>query len=126
MQYPSVMIVDDLPVFRHAIREAVERYGAHVVTEAENGRKALYRYAEYSPDLVFLDITMPVMDGIETLRWLKRFDPAVKVVMCSSVKDSDMIFEAIRLGAMDFVPKPFTEDRIAAAIYHAVGGQEGV
>ncbi|GAB6089506.1 response regulator [Spirochaeta dissipatitropha] len=120
MKHPTVLIVDDLPLFRSAVRKAVERFGAKVLDEAENGRQALYRYAELRPDVVFMDITMPKMDGITSLRWLKRYDPDACVIMCSSIRDSEMIFQAIRLGAVDFVPKPFTDDRIAEALTAAM------
>ncbi|AFG37143.1 response regulator [Spirochaeta africana] len=121
-QPPTVLLVDDIPLFRQAIRDAVESWGARVVAEAANGREALSRYAEYRPDLVFLDIMMPEMDGIEALRWLRRYDPDARVIMCSSIKDSQMIYAAIRLGALDFVPKPFTGARIAEALSLAAGG----
>ncbi|MFW5800537.1 MAG: response regulator [Spirochaeta sp.] len=121
---PTVIVVDDLPLFRRAVREAVESWGGRVVAEAENGRLALHQYANHNPDLVFMDIMMPEMDGIESLKWLRQYDPDARVIMCSSVKDSELIFQAIRLGAIDFVPKPFTEARIAQAISLALDPDE--
>ncbi len=118
-QRPRVLVVDDVPLFRQAVREAVEKAGGDVVAEAENGRQALYAYVESSPDIVFLDIMMPKMDGIAALRFLRKYNPDARVIMCSSVRDSEMIFSAIQLGAMDFVPKPFTDERIASAMWRA-------
>ncbi|THB64525.1 MAG: response regulator [Spirochaetaceae bacterium] len=115
-EHPKVLVVDDLAMFRQAVAEAVERAGGEVLGFAENGRQAIYRYVELKPDVVFMDIMMPEMDGISALTVIRKYDADARVVMCSSVKDSEMIYRAVRQGALDFVPKPFSDERIAEAM----------
>ncbi|TVR60128.1 MAG: response regulator [Spirochaetaceae bacterium] len=115
-----VLIVDDLTFMRIAIREAVEEAGFVVTSEARNGWEALIRYTDDKPDVVLLDIAMPVMDGITALKKLMLLDPTACVVMCSALGEQEMIVKAIKLGARDFVVKPFRKERIASAITKAV------
>jgi two-component system, chemotaxis family, chemotaxis protein CheY len=87
-----------------------------VAAEAENGREGLALYQENRPDLVILDIAMPVMDGISALERLMRRDPSARVIMCSALGEQEMIIRAIRLGAKDFIVKPFQPERIISAV----------
>ena len=112
----SVLIVDDLRMMRRAIREVLEKDGIRVAGEAENGRIAVRLYSELKPDLVLLDITMPVMDGIEALRRIKAKDPRARVVMCSAMSGQKYVLRAIQLGAGDFIVKPFRRQRILSAV----------
>lgn len=115
-----VLVTDDLPFMREAIRDVLESAGITVVGEAENGRDMMYRYADLEPDVVLLDITMPVMDGITALRKLIRYDPSARVVMCSALNEQELILRSIQLGAMDFVVKPFEAHRIVSAVTKAM------
>jgi two-component system chemotaxis response regulator CheY len=87
-----------------------------VVAEADNGRLALKKYLLSQPDVVLLDIAMPVMDGISTLRRLRQLDPKARVIMCSALGEQAMIVRAIQLGARDFVVKPFRPERVVSAV----------
>ncbi|MEG1620311.1 MAG: response regulator, partial [Oscillospiraceae bacterium] len=78
-------------------------------------------YNAQKPDLVIMDITMPNMDGIEALRAIKAGSPAAKVVMCSAMGQETMVVEAIRLGALDFIVKPFKADRILQTVQKIIG-----
>ena len=111
-----VLIVDDLAFMRDAIRDILEHNGFDVVAEAENGEVAIERYRQSQPDVVLLDITMPVMDGITTLAKIRRIDPRAIVVMCSALGQQEHIIRAIHLGARDFIVKPFRAERIVSAI----------
>lgn len=114
-----VLVVDDLPFMRQAVRDAIESAGMECVAEGANGRAALELYRSVSPDVVVLDITMPEMDGIEALERLMKVDPGARVVMCSALDEEAMIIRAIQLGAKDFVVKPFRPSRIANAVRKA-------
>lgn len=116
----SVLIVDDLGMMRRAIREALEADGIRVAGEAENGRIAVQLYSQLKPDLVLLDITMPVMDGLEALRRITLLDPRARVVMCSAMSGQKYVVRAIQLGAKDFIVKPFKRQRILSAVRKAV------
>lgn len=116
-----VLVTDDLPVMREAIRDILQSAGMEVAGEAENGREMMYRYADVEPDVVLLDITMPVMDGITALSKLMQYDPAARVVMCSALGEQEMILRAIRLGAKDFIVKPFDSERIVSAVSKVMG-----
>ncbi|TVQ37957.1 MAG: response regulator [Spirochaetaceae bacterium] len=111
-----VLVVDDLPFMRQAIRQALQGTRFRVVAEAENGEQAIARYREIGPDVVLLDIVMPVLDGLTALRRLRRMDPDSNVIMCSALGEQAMIVRAIQLGARDFVVKPFRPERVVSAL----------
>ena len=111
-----VLIVDDLPFMRSLLRDTLTDAGMAVVAEAEDGRQALRAYLASEPDVVLLDIAMPVMDGLTALRKLKMLDRRARVVMCSALGEQEMIIRAIQLGARDFVTKPFRPERIISAV----------
>jgi two-component system, chemotaxis family, chemotaxis protein CheY len=114
-----VLIVDDLSFMRNAIREIVEASGIQVSAEAENGEEGVLRYRETHPDVVLMDITMPVLDGIESLRRIMHLDSAARVVMCSALGQQEYIIRAIQFGARDFIVKPFRPERIISAVRKA-------
>ncbi|TYO96285.1 response regulator [Desulfallas thermosapovorans] len=111
-----ILIVDDATFMRMMIKNIVTKNGFEVVAEAENGAQAVKLYAEHKPDLVTMDITMPEMDGIEGVKAIKKIDPNAKIIMCSAMGQQSMVMEAIQAGAMDFIVKPFKQDRILQAI----------
>ena len=116
----GVLIVDDLHFMRTAIRDILEDGGISVAGEASNGRECLEFYLRNPVELVLLDITMPVMDGLETLRRLKKYDRDAAVVMCSAMGQDSYIIRSIQLGARDFIVKPFKPERILSAVRKAV------
>ncbi len=111
-----LLLVDDLPFMRTLLADIAKRAGWRVVAEAEHGRQALTKYQIAQPDVVLLDIAMPEMDGITTLKRLKQLDRNARVVMCSALGEQAMIVRAISLGARDFVIKPFAEERVISAV----------
>ena len=121
MERVRVLIVDDLPFMRTAIRDVLEEAGMEVAGEAENGKAGIFQYMQLRPDVVLLDIVMPVMDGIEALQRLIRQDPSARIIMCSALGEQELIVRAIQLGALDFIVKPFQPQRIVSAIGKAVG-----
>ncbi len=112
----KILIVDDATFMRMMIKNIVTKNGYEVVAEAENGSQAVKMYAEHKPDLVTMDITMPEMNGIESVKAIKKIDPNAKIIMCSAMGQQAMVMEAIQAGAMDFIVKPFKQERILQAI----------
>ena len=92
-----------------SIKEIAREAGWTVVGEAVNGQEAVARYTELAPDLVTLDIVMPQMDGVAALREIRQRDPSARVVMVSAVDQKDKLLECVRLGALDFIVKPFNK-----------------
>jgi two-component system chemotaxis response regulator CheY len=109
---PRLLVVDDATIMRMRIAGIAREAGWEVVAEATNGREGLDRYAEHRPDLVTLDIVMPELDGVETLRELRAADPNARVVMVSAVDQRAKLRECFALGALDFVVKPFDKERL--------------
>ena len=120
METARVLIVDDLPFMRTVLRDALKQGGFSVAGEAVNGLDGLRAYLRLKPDAVLLDIAMPVMDGITALKKLVERDPTATVVMCSALGEQEMIIRAIRLGARDFIVKPFAPERVISALRMAL------
>ena len=117
----KILIVDDAAFMRMMIREVLVKNGFEVVGEAENGKIAVDKYKELTPDLVIMDITMPEMNGLDALRAIKAADKSAKVIMCSAMGQQAMVVEAIQSGAKDFIVKPFQADRVCEAIRKVLG-----
>jgi two-component system chemotaxis response regulator CheY len=112
----DVLIVDDLTFIKMVLRDLVEKAGFRVVGEASDGIQALAQFQEKRPDVVLLDITMPNMDGLTTLKRMLELDPKANIIMCSALGQQQLILQAIQLGAKDFIVKPFRPERVISAI----------
>ena len=112
----SVVIVDDSALARKVLREILESEGYAVVCEAVNGNEAVEAYRKYNPDIVTLDITMPVMDGVEALRQIKAYDEDANAIMITAAGQEKKVIEAIKLGARHFVVKPFQSEEVVKAV----------
>lgn len=107
-----VMIVDDALFMRNMLRDILSGNGFEVVAEAANGNEAVEQYRLHKPDLVTMDIVMPLKSGIEALQEIIQEDPAARVVMCSALGQESLVMEAVQSGARDFIIKPFDETRV--------------
>jgi len=107
-----ILIVDDAMIMRLRIREIAEQAGWEVVGEAETGQQAVELYSSLKPNLVTMDIVMPIMDGVEALRTIRKLDAQARVCMVSAVNQKEKLMECIRLGAIDFIVKPFDKTRL--------------
>ncbi|MCR4696604.1 MAG: response regulator [Lachnospiraceae bacterium] len=112
----KILIVDDSRTSRKILREIFTEAGHEIVAEAENGQDGVEKYSEFKPDIVTLDITMPVLDGLAALKEIKKIDPNAKVVMVTAIGKQNMVVEAIKSGASEFVTKPFDKDNILKII----------
>ena len=117
----NILICDDAAFMRMMIKDILTKNGCNIVGEAENGAKAVEKYAELKPDLVLMDITMPEMDGIEALKKIKAADANASIIMCSAMGQQAMVIESIQSGAKDFIVKPFQADRVLEAVQKVVG-----
>lgn len=112
----TAVVVDDAPLMRQMLKDILVRHHFDVVGEAGDGAAALEMVKAKQPQLVTLDITMPVMDGLEALSRIKRDWPEVQVVMVSAFGERSNILEAIKLGASNFIVKPFDEPKVVRVI----------
>ena len=115
-----VLVVDDAAFMRKMVSDTLTKGGHEVVGEAGNGVEALTQFQALKPDLVTLDITMPEKDGLAALGEIVAADPSARVVMCSALGQESKVLEAIKLGAKDFVVKPFQADRVLDAVGKAL------
>jgi two-component system, chemotaxis family, chemotaxis protein CheY len=115
-----VLVVDDAAFMRKMVSDALAKGGHEVVGEAGNGVEAVARFQELKPDLMTLDITMPEKDGLTALAEIVAADPSARVIMCSALGQEAKVLEAIKLGAKDFVVKPFQPDRVIEAVGKAL------
>ena len=117
----KIMLVDDAAFMRMTIKNALTKAGYDNIIEASDGQIAVETYQKEHPDLVIMDITMPNRDGIQALQAIKTADPEARVVMCSAMGQEGMVVEAIKLGAKDFIVKPFKQDRILQTVEKIIG-----
>ena len=111
----KILVVDDAAFMRVRAAKVLQDNG-HEVEQAENGLEAVKKYADWQPDAVLMDITMPEMDGLAALKEIKRIDPAARVAMVTAMGQQAIVMEALKAGAKDFVLKPFQPDRVLGAL----------
>lgn len=110
-----ILIVDDAALTRLHLKKALQREGFEVI-EAVNGADGVAKYQEEKPDAVFMDISMPQMDGLTALKEIRKLDPAARVAMVTSSRDRGVVTDAMTSGARDFIVKPWREARLRAAL----------
>jgi two-component system chemotaxis response regulator CheY len=107
-----LLIVDDAMFMRKLIRGVAIEAGWEVAGEAANGEEATALYSQLKPDLVTMDLVMPVMGGLEALRQIRTLDPQAKVVVVTALDQKQALMDSIRDGAIDFIVKPFERERV--------------
>jgi two-component system chemotaxis response regulator CheY len=115
-----VLVVDDAAFMRKMVTDALTKGGHEVVGEAANGNEAVERYRELRPEVTTLDITMPDKDGLAALEEIIGLDPAARVIMCSALGQESKVLQSIKIGAKDFIVKPFKADRVVSAVDKAL------
>jgi two-component system chemotaxis response regulator CheY len=118
----TVLVVDDAAFMRMMLKDILEKNGFKVVGEAANGEEAVKKYKDLKPDVVTMDITMPVLDGIKAVKKIKKIDPEAKILMVSAMGQEKLIIESIEAGAEDFIVKPFQPGKVVEAVKKCVGG----
>lgn len=115
----NILIVDDSRTSRKILRGILEQGGHTIIGEGVNGEDGFLKYKELHPDLVTMDVTMPIMDGVESLSLIKKEDPDAKVLMVTAAGQKEKMLEAIKRGAEEFIVKPFNNEDILAAVDRA-------
>lgn len=125
-----VVIADDSMVMRKTINRLLAEAGFEVVAQASDGRAVVEEVRRHRPDLVVLDINMPVMGGLDALKIMRAEDPSVRVLICSAVVEEGTIRRGISAGAVGYITKPFDHEKLVQAVEHLVrsapktGGQK--
>ena len=115
------LVVDDSVFARKNLSSIIESFGGQIAGQAADGAAAIAEYARVKPDLVLMDITMPVMEGIEATERIVQQDPAARVVMVSSVGYQENIVSALQKGARHFVQKPVKSDVLYDVVKYVLG-----
>lgn len=112
----KIMLVDDAVFMRMMLKEILNNAGFAHVIEAKTSGEAINMLKVEKPEVVFLDVTMPDIDGIEALTKMKAYNPYTKIIMCSSMGQEDVVRECFEKGADDFIMKPFKPERIIESV----------
>ena len=107
-----LLVVDDALFMRKLICGVAAEAGWEVVGEAANGEEAVALYEQLKPDLVTMDLVMPVMGGLEALRKIREVDPEAQIVVVTALDQKQALMDSIRDGAIDFIVKPFERERV--------------
>lgn len=108
----KILVVDDSMFMRKLLSKILETNGYQICGEASNGLEGLNKYIELKPDLVMMDITMDIMDGLTSLKKIKEYDKNATIVMCTAMGQEPMVLESVKYGAKDFIVKPFKNIQI--------------
>jgi two-component system, chemotaxis family, chemotaxis protein CheY len=107
-----LLVVDDALFMRKIIRGVASEAGWEIAGEAANGEEAVTLYEQLKPDLVTLDLVMPIMGGLEALRRIREFDPEAQIIVVTALDQKQALMDSIRDGALDFIVKPFERQRV--------------
>ncbi len=115
----SILVADDSTFMRMMIRKILAKHGFSIIGEAKDGEEVVKQYAKLRPNVVTMDIVMPKLNGIEAVKKIIQFDPDAKIVMVTALGQEQLVIEAIKSGAKDFVIKPFNEAQVINAVVKA-------
>ncbi len=120
----KVLLVDDQLLFREGLRTLLEvQPDFHIVGEASNGEEALRLSAANQPDVVLMDLRMPVMDGVTATRRLRDLFPTIRVIVLTTFDDDETVFDGLRAGAVGYLLKDVTSEKLCEAIRAAFRGE---
>jgi two-component system chemotaxis response regulator CheY len=117
----KILISDDSILARKQLKDAILSYGTPTFIETSNGQDAIDKYKTEKPNLVFLDIVMPVKDGNAAIREIREFDPHAEIIIVSSVGTHTQLRCALEAGATDFIQKPINKIQIIDALNKYLG-----
>jgi len=120
----TVLIIDDSLYIRALIRDTLEEAGFEVIADVETGEAGIEEALVHKPDIITIDNILPDMLGLDIVRALKESDLSSVLVMISAVGQQSVVSEGIKLGAADYITKPFTADQLVEVINKALENQE--
>lgn len=120
----KILIGDDSILARKQLKDVVSSFGICNIIEASNGQEVIDLYKEHMPDMVFLDIVMPVKDGHSAIAEIMEVNPNADIVIVSSVGTQAQLRQAIQLGAKDFIQKPLNVRQIESILKSRFEGRE--
>ncbi len=123
MENVKILICDDSILARKQLKDIIVEHGYNNFLEASNGQEAIDQYKANKPELVFVDIVMPIKDGVQAIHEIREFDPEASIIVVSSVGTQTQLKNAIMEGARDFVQKPYTNSGIADILKARFGGR---
>lgn len=112
----KVLIVDDAKLMRNIIKNILLDKQEYIIFEAENGHDAVECYKNNHPDVVTMDITMELKNGLDAAKDILTFDPRAKIIMVTSLGQEKLVNKCIQAGIKDFITKPFSKERVHMAI----------
>ena len=115
-QTVKILVIDDSPMVFKTVTRALEPEGFQMVGQAFNGKDGLDKINQLKPDVIILDITMPIMDGIQTAEYLFQKNPASKVIMLSAMGDDELLNKAKQIGVKVFLTKPFKPEELVSSV----------
>lgn len=113
----KILVCDDSILARKQLKDLISVYGSPTFLEASNGQEAIDVYKKEHPDLVFLDIVMPVKDGNAAVREIIAYHAKARIIVVSSVGTQSQLRAAIETGAVDFIQKPLRPDQVERLVY---------
>ena len=116
----NILVADDSVLMRRNLKNILKQAGYNIVAEASNGKEAVDLYRKHQPDLVTMDITMPVMTGIEAVKAIIEENPNANIIMISALDQKHMVFKALECGAKHYIVKPFKVSAVLKAIQHVL------
>ena len=120
----NILVADDSVLMRRNLKNILKQAWYNIVAEASNGKEAVELYRKYKPDLVTMDITMPVMTGIEAVKSIIEEYPEANIIMISALDQKHMVFKALECGAKHYIVKPFKVSAVLKAIQHVLNPEK--
>jgi len=112
----TLVVTDDAAIIRQKVKEVARSAGWEIIGEAKNGKEAVERYMELRPTVMTIDLVMPEYDGIYALREIMALDPDAKIIVVSAIGQKSVLQDAFKLGAVDFIVKPFDKAALAKTL----------
>lgn len=112
----KILIVDDAALMRRMIKNALSEDKDHIILEARNGEESIELYKATKPDLVTMDITMDIKNGVDAAKEILAYDKGAKIIMITALGQEEYLKECVGAGVKDFIVKPFTKERVQLAV----------
>ena len=116
----TILLVDDISFIKKIEKKTLEAAGHSIVGDAKNGLEAIEMYEKEKPEIVLMDITMPIMSGLDALKKIMEMDPRARVIMCSALSHEKALMQAITYGARDYLIKPYSMEKLIHVIDKAL------